>query len=69
MNVQCKARPPTAADKVWAAQQIATIVGSTKEDSEPLADFLLGIEDANELQGQLLDMLGESPLALDFAFA
>ncbi|KAJ2646116.1 hypothetical protein IWW40_005649 [Coemansia sp. RSA 1250] len=59
----------SAADRSWATQQIATIVGASKEDAEPLAEFLLGIEGANELQGQLLDMLGESPLALDFASA
>ncbi|KAJ2448249.1 hypothetical protein EV183_005529 [Coemansia sp. RSA 2336] len=59
----------SAADRSWATQQIATIVGATKEDAEPLAEFLLGIDDANELQGQLLDMLGESPLALEFAFS
>ncbi|KAJ2412585.1 hypothetical protein GGF47_006058, partial [Coemansia sp. RSA 2524] len=63
------ARAPTSADTAWATQQIATIVGATPEDAQPLAEFLLGIDDANEVQGQLLDMLGESPMALDFAFA
>ncbi|KAJ1732449.1 hypothetical protein LPJ61_002036 [Coemansia biformis] len=59
----------TAAEQAWATQQVATIIGATQEDAAPLAAFLSGIGDANELQGQLLDMLGESPLALDFAFA
>ncbi|KAJ2136334.1 hypothetical protein IW136_003942, partial [Coemansia sp. RSA 678] len=69
MNGERMARAPTSADTAWATQQIATIVGATPEDAQPLAEFLLGIDDANEVQGQLLDMLGESPLALDFAFA
>ncbi|KAJ2665945.1 hypothetical protein IW148_001303 [Coemansia sp. RSA 1199] len=69
MNCQRTARAPTSADKAWATQQIATIVGATPDDAQPLAEFLLGIDDANEVQGQLLDMLGESPMALDFAFA
>ncbi|KAJ2131932.1 hypothetical protein GGH19_003940 [Coemansia sp. RSA 1807] len=69
MNGERMARAPTSADTAWATQQIATIVGATPEDAQPLAEFLLGIDDANEVQGQLLDMLGESPMALDFAFA
>ncbi|KAJ1963737.1 hypothetical protein GGI12_001872 [Dipsacomyces acuminosporus] len=59
----------TADEKEWAAQQVAMIIGTASEDTAPLVDFLAGIGDANELQSQLLDMLGESPLALDFAFA
>ncbi|KAJ1894593.1 hypothetical protein LPJ66_005099 [Kickxella alabastrina] len=51
----------------WAAQQIATIVGATAEDTQPLASFLSTIPTAAELQSQVLDMLGESPLALEFA--
>ncbi|KAJ2777672.1 hypothetical protein H4R18_005033 [Coemansia javaensis] len=59
----------SAAEQTWAAQQVAAIVGAPPEDAAPLAAFLAGIADANELQAQLLDMLGESPLALDFAAA
>ncbi|PIA18315.1 hypothetical protein COEREDRAFT_79810 [Coemansia reversa NRRL 1564] len=69
MNFQRKAHLLTPSEQTWATQQIASIIGTTKDDAQPLAEFLIGIEDANELQGQLLDMLGESPLALDFAFA
>ncbi|KAI8322668.1 hypothetical protein GQ54DRAFT_310763 [Martensiomyces pterosporus] len=59
----------TADEKAWAARQVAMIIGATAEDAAPLADFLAGIDSANELQSQLVDMLGESPMALDFAFA
>ncbi|ORX70247.1 zf-C2HC5-domain-containing protein [Linderina pennispora] len=44
------------------------IIGATEGDARPLAEFLAGLASPAELQGQLLDMLGESPLALDFAF-
>ncbi|KAJ2368263.1 hypothetical protein H4S01_001685 [Coemansia sp. RSA 2610] len=67
MDARREVRPLAGPDKAWATRQIATIVGATTEDAEPLAEFLLAIDDPNELQGQLLDMLGESPLALDFA--
>ncbi|KAJ2553351.1 hypothetical protein EV175_002973 [Coemansia sp. RSA 1933] len=56
----------TVEEKKWAAQQVALVVGATEEDSLPLAEFLIGIDNPNELQSQLLDMLGESPLALTF---
>ncbi|KAI9500611.1 hypothetical protein GGI26_004651 [Coemansia sp. RSA 1358] len=59
----------TSEERNWAARQIALVVGASEGDAEPLAEFLVGIEDPNELQNQLFDMLGESPLALDFAFA
>ncbi|KAJ2744179.1 hypothetical protein GGI20_003180 [Coemansia sp. BCRC 34301] len=59
----------SAADRAWAAHQVAAIIGATEQDAAPLADFLLGIESAAELQTQMLDMLGETPVALDFATA
>ncbi|KAJ2802578.1 hypothetical protein H4R21_002365 [Coemansia helicoidea] len=59
----------TATEQAWAAQQVAAIIGATPDDAAPLAAFLSGIGDANELQSQLLDMLGESPPALDFGLA
>ncbi|KAJ2714589.1 hypothetical protein H4R19_001651 [Coemansia spiralis] len=59
----------TATEQAWATQQVANIIGAAPEDAAPLAAFLSGIGDPNELQSQLLDMLGESPLALDFALA
>ncbi|KAJ1999689.1 hypothetical protein H4R26_004959 [Coemansia thaxteri] len=65
-------RPPrtlTSSEREWAARQVAAIIGAGEHDAAPLADFLAGIESAGELQSQLLDMLGESPLALDFAAA
>ncbi|KAJ1664788.1 hypothetical protein IW140_005176 [Coemansia sp. RSA 1813] len=57
----------TVEERKWAARQVALVVGATEEDAMPLADFLIGVENPNELQSQLLDMLGESPLALDFS--
>ncbi|KAJ2689874.1 hypothetical protein GGH99_002734 [Coemansia sp. RSA 1285] len=60
-------RELTAEERAWAARQVALVVGATEDDALPLADFLLGVEDPTELQTQLLDMLGESPLALDFS--
>ncbi|KAJ2455651.1 hypothetical protein GGF42_003390, partial [Coemansia sp. RSA 2424] len=62
-------QPLSTADRAWAAHQVAAIIGGTEQDAAPLADFLAGIESAGELQTQLLDMLGETPAALDFAFA
>ncbi|KAJ2755001.1 hypothetical protein GGI19_001993 [Coemansia pectinata] len=67
--MQQGAQTLTSADRAWATHQVAVIIGSTEQDAAPLADFLVGIESAAELQTQLLDMLGESPMALDFAFA
>ncbi|KAJ1822926.1 hypothetical protein LPJ60_001843 [Coemansia sp. RSA 2675] len=67
--MQQRSPPLTSADRAWATHQVAVIIGSTEQDAAPLADFLVGIESAGELQTQLLDMLGESPMALDFAFA
>ncbi|KAJ2081890.1 hypothetical protein H4R24_001986 [Coemansia sp. RSA 988] len=69
MESKRKAQLLTPTEQTWATEQIASIIGTTKDDAQPLAEFLVRIENANELQGQLLDMLGESPLALDFAFA
>ncbi|KAJ1796636.1 Activating signal cointegrator 1, partial [Coemansia sp. RSA 2399] len=60
-------RELTVEERTWAAQQIALVVGATEADALPLADFLLGVDNLNELQGQLLDMLGESPMALNFS--
>ncbi|KAJ2762635.1 hypothetical protein H4S06_000549, partial [Coemansia sp. BCRC 34490] len=60
-------RELTAEERAWAARQVALVVGATEDDALPLVDFLLGVEDPTELQTQLLDMLGESPLALDFS--
>ncbi|KAJ2401775.1 hypothetical protein GGI23_001169 [Coemansia sp. RSA 2559] len=60
-------RELTVEERTWAAQQIALVVGATEADALPLADFLLGVDNPNELQGQLLDMLGESPMALNFS--
>ncbi|KAJ1917066.1 hypothetical protein H4219_003410 [Mycoemilia scoparia] len=57
----------TPADKKWAGEQISQIIGTTPEDAEPLADFLCQIDNETELQSQMLDMLGSSPLALQFA--
>ncbi|KAJ2721941.1 hypothetical protein GGI07_003645 [Coemansia sp. Benny D115] len=59
----------TADELKWAAQQIATIVGGQIEDAAPLAEFLCAIDTPTELQAQLTDMLGDSPLALDFGTA
>ncbi|KAJ2057469.1 hypothetical protein GGI17_005627 [Coemansia sp. S146] len=67
--MQQGAQTLTSADRAWATHQVAVIIGSTEQDAAPLADFLVGIESAAELQTQLLDMLGESPMALNFAFA
>ncbi|KAJ2858688.1 hypothetical protein J3B02_000069 [Coemansia erecta] len=50
----------------WATKQVALIVGATEDDARPLAEFLATIDSAHELQAQVLDMLGESPLALEF---
>lgn len=57
----------TDLDKAWAAKQIATILSTAEEDAPPLVDFLAGIDDPNELQGQILDLLGETAPALEFA--
>ncbi|KAJ2833470.1 hypothetical protein GGI24_000846 [Coemansia furcata] len=67
--MQQGAQSLSSADRAWATHQVAVIIGSTEQDAAPLADFLVAIESAAELQTQLLDMLGESPMALDFAFA
>ncbi|KAJ2604564.1 hypothetical protein H4R99_001732 [Coemansia sp. RSA 1722] len=53
----------------WATRQVAMIVGAAEDDARPLAEFLAAVSSAHELQSQVLDMLGESPLALEFGSA
>ncbi|KAJ1810971.1 hypothetical protein LPJ75_004153, partial [Coemansia sp. RSA 2598] len=59
----------TAEELGWATKQVALIVGAVEDDARPLAEFLAAVESAHELQSQVLDMLGESPLALEFGSA
>ncbi|KAJ2784127.1 hypothetical protein GGI15_002354 [Coemansia interrupta] len=60
-------RQLTADELAWTVGQVSMIVGAAQEDARPLAEFLTTIGSPTELQSQMLDMLGESPLALEFA--
>ncbi|KAJ1724378.1 hypothetical protein LPJ53_001334 [Coemansia erecta] len=59
-------RQLSADELAWTVGQVSMIVGAAQEDARPLAEFLVTIGSPTELQSQMLDMLGESPLALEF---
>ncbi|KAJ2377634.1 hypothetical protein IW150_001269 [Coemansia sp. RSA 2607] len=66
MNSGANPRQLSAYELAWTVDQVSMIVGAAKEDAQPLAEFLVTIDSPTELQSQMLDMLGESPLALEF---